>query len=149
VAVLFDTSVLVRLANTADRQHAVAQQALTKLEQAGEIVCVAPQNLIEFRNVTTRPLAQNGLGLSLPTAEQQAAKFERDFVLLEEDKIVYGAWKQVVQAIGVIGKQVHDARLVAVCHVCGISHILTFNVRDFVRFAALPPGLTVVDPTTV
>ena len=45
------------------------------------------------------------------------------------------------QTVGVISKQVHDARLVAVCHLCGVSHILTFNVRDFTRFATLPPGL--------
>jgi hypothetical protein len=38
--------------------------------------------------------------------------------------------------------QVHDARLVAAMEVQGISHILTFNVTDFVRY----PDITVVHP---
>ena len=41
------------------------------------------------------------------------------------------------------------ARLVAVCHVHQVSHLLTFNVAHFTRFAGFPPGLVVVDPTTV
>ena len=40
----------------------------------------------------------------------------------------YPAWKALVNALGVIGKQVHDARLVAVCHVHAVTHLLTFNV---------------------
>ncbi len=51
--------------------------------------------------------------------------------------------------MGIIGKQVHDARLVAVCHVHGVTHLLTFNVGHFVRMAGFGPGLVVVDPTRV
>src|SRR5262249_8150091 len=102
-----------------------------------------------FRNVATRPVALNGLGRSAAEAEQFMAEFVRDYLLLEEDRTLFAIWQRIVQTIGVIGKQVHDARLVAVCHLCGVSHILTFNIRDFTRFAALPPGLTVVDPATV
>lgn len=53
------------------------------------------------------------------------------------------------QATGVVGKQVHDARLVAICHVYGITHVLTFNVQHFARFAGYGPGLIVVDPSSV
>ena len=52
-------------------------------------------------------------------------------------------------ALAVIGKQVHDARLVAVCHVHGVTHLLTFNVTHFTRLAGFGPGLTVVDPAAV
>jgi predicted nucleic acid-binding protein len=146
---LVDTSVLVRLASTADPQHDLAEHAVSVLSAAGEILCLAPQCLIEFRGVATRPIAQNGLGFSAHAADQAAAIFVRDFILLEEDRTVFAIWQRIVQAVGVIGKQVHDARLVAVCHLCGVPHILTFNIRDFARFATLPPGLTVVDPATV
>jgi hypothetical protein len=54
-----------------------------------------------------------------------------------------------VGALGVVGKQVHDARLVAVCHAHGVSHLLTFNVGHFTRLAAFGPGLVVLDPATV
>ena len=37
----------------------------------------------------------------------------------------------------VSGAQVHDARLAAVMTASGITRILTFNVRDFIRFAGI------------
>ncbi len=52
-------------------------------------------------------------------------------------------------ALGVIGMQVQDTWLVAVCHVHAVAHLLTFNVGDFVRLASFGPGLAVVDATTV
>ncbi len=51
--------------------------------------------------------------------------------------------------LSVIGKEVHDARLVAVCHVHKVSHLLTFNVAHFARMAAFAPGIVVVDPASV
>ena len=39
--------------------------------------------------------------------------------------------------------------IAAVCDVHQVSHLLTFNVAHFTRFAGFPPGLVVVDPTTV
>jgi hypothetical protein len=44
---------------------------------------------------------------------------------------------------------VHDARLVAVCQIHGVSHLLTFNVGHFTRLAASGPGVVAVDPATV
>jgi hypothetical protein len=110
---------------------------------------VTPQVLIEFRNVATRPAALNGLGLPTSAAEAQAAGFEATFPLLGETPDVYPAWKALVGALGVTGKQVHDARLVAVCHAHGVSHLLTFNVAHFVRMAGFGPGVVVVDPASV
>ena len=149
MAYLIDTSVLVRLANTADAQNAVAAQAILELHRRGEGLHVTPQVLVEFRNVATRPVAVNGLGLSAVDAEAQAAGFEAAFPLLAETPDIFPAWKALVGALGIIGKQVHDARLVAVCHVHSVTHVLTFNVAHFVRMAGFGPGIVVVDPATV
>jgi hypothetical protein len=51
--------------------------------------------------------------------------------------------------LGVIGKQVRDARHVAVCHVHGVTHVLTINVAHFTRLAAAASGIVVVDPAAV
>ncbi len=40
-------------------------------------------------------------------------------------------------------------RLVAVCHVHEVTHLLTFNVGHFVRMAGYGLGLAVVDPANV
>jgi predicted nucleic acid-binding protein len=149
VAHLIDTSILGRLANTADAKYPIAAGAISELHRRGEVLYVTAQNLIEFRNMATRPLATNGLGLPVADVEAQAAGFEAQFPLLPETPDIYPAWKALVVALGVIGKQVHDARLVAVCHVHGVTHLLTFNVAHFTRLAGFGPGLTVVDPATV
>jgi predicted nucleic acid-binding protein len=148
VAYLVDTSILARLANTADAQYAVATRAVVELHRRTEVLHITPQVWVEFRNVATRPTAMNGLGLSTVDAEAQAAGFETAFPLLAETPDIFPAWKALVEALGVIGKQVHDARLLAVCHVHGVTHLLTFNVTHFARMAGFSPGVTVVDPAT-
>jgi predicted nucleic acid-binding protein len=149
VAYLIDTSILGRLANTADTAYPVAAHAVITLHRNGETLHITPQNLIEFRNVATRPVTVNGLGLSVPDTEAQASVFETSFPLLAETPDIYPAWKTLVQAAGVIGKQVHDARLVAICQVYGVTHLLTFNTSHFTRLTTASPGLLVIDPATI
>jgi predicted nucleic acid-binding protein len=149
MAYLVDTSVLSRLANSADPFHTVAATAVLELHRRGESLHVTAQNMIEFRNMATRPKVANGLGLPVVDAEAKAAAFEATFPLLVERPDIYPAWKALVGTLGVIGKQVHDSRLVAVCHVHAVTHLLTFNVGHFVRLAGFGPGLVVVDPATV
>lgn len=149
MAWLVDTSVLARLANHADAKYPAADRAVVELHRRGELLQITPQNLIEFRNVATRPVAANGLGLTAPAAEAKALVFETAFPLLEETPRIYPAWKSLVATLGVVGKQVHDARLVAICQIQGIEHVLTFNVGHFSRLAAVVTGLTIVDPAHV
>jgi predicted nucleic acid-binding protein len=149
MAYLLDTNVLVRLANAADARHADATWAVVELHRRGEVLHISPQVLIEFRNVATRPVAQNGLGLSTGNAEAQAAGFEATFLLLPDTPDIFPAWKALVGSAGVIGKRVHDARLVAVCHAHAVTHLLTFNVAHFTQIAGFGPGIVLVDPATV
>lgn len=149
MAFLLDTSILTRLANSADPFHAQATAAVVEVHRRGEILHLTAQNFVEFRNVATRPKTANGLALSRAEAEAKAAAYEASFPLLAETPDVFPAWQALVSAVGVIGKQVHDARLVAICHVYGVTHLLTFNGKHFVRMAAFGPGVVVVDPANV
>jgi predicted nucleic acid-binding protein len=54
-------------------------------------------------------------------------------------------WERLVTLHHVTGKNAHDARLVAAMVVHGITHLLTFNTADFVRF----PGVMALDPASV
>jgi hypothetical protein len=87
--------------------------------------------------------------MSLSEADTAIADFEAAFPLLPDVPAIYPAWKAIVQAAGVVGKQVHDARLVAVCQVYAISHILTFNTPHFTRLTSLVPTLATAHPATV
>src|SRR5437762_873726 len=124
---LVDTNVLCRLANIADPWHPVASSAVAELHRRGEVLHITAQNLIEFRSAATRAKKANGLGLTAPEAEAKAAVFEATFPLYPDTPAIYPAWKLLVSAAGAISKQVHDARLVAVAHVHGVTHLLTFN----------------------
>ena len=147
--VLIDTSVLGRVANPTDPLYAVADHAVDQLRRRGEVLVLTPQVLVEFRNVATRPTANNGLGYSPAQTDNLITTFEASFSLLPETSAIYPAWKVVTSTLGVIGKTVHDARLVAVCHVYRVTHLLTFNVRHVQTLSQASPGLVVIDPATV
>jgi len=65
VTCLVDTNVLVRLAVPADPHHLSASRAVEAMTAEG--LYVAGQNLIEFWNVSTRPVQNNGLGQTTTT----------------------------------------------------------------------------------
>jgi predicted nucleic acid-binding protein len=101
------------------------------------------QNISEFWNVCTRPQsARGGLGLTMEQAERRLRVLERIFTVLPEPSSLYSTWRQLVISHRVLGVQVHDAKLVAAMTLHGIAQILTFNGRDFARYA----GITVVTP---
>jgi hypothetical protein len=52
--------------------------------------------------------------------------------------------KRLINTYDVIGKQVHDARLVAMMLVWQVENILTLNDRDFQRYA--PEDISIVTP---
>ena len=149
MAILLDTSILGRLANSSDPLFAIADGALSRLRLRGEVLHLTPQNYVEFWNVATRPVAVNGLGLTPAETKFKADVFAASFPLLDDNPAIFPAWLALVDALGVIGKQVHDARLAACCHVHGIDAILTFNVPHFARFSTFGPALRVLDPATV
>jgi predicted nucleic acid-binding protein len=134
---LIDTNVLLRSIDLSHPMNASAVQALRKVREQGETVCIAPQNLIEFWNVYTRPIERNGLGRSPSEAAAEIRQLKAFFSLLSETTAVYPEWERLVSAYNVRGVKVHDTRLVAVMRVHGISHILTFNDSDFTRFTEI------------
>lgn len=144
--ILVDTSILVRTVYPSDPLHQVAVGALAKFRQRGEQLCIAPQNLVEFWSVATRPATQRGgLGMDITIAEKEIQSINRIYHLLSYPAQVPKIWQRIVVAHSVMGKQVHDAHLAAMMQVHSVMSILTFNGRDFKRF----PGLTVLDPAQV
>lgn len=143
--ILTDSGVLLRLHHPPDPLRTVVERAVRALRFRQDEPVVAFQNLTEFWNVCTRPkTARGGFGLSQAETERRLGVIELGFPRLDEPPAAYPNWRQLVVAHQVQGKQVHDARLVALMMACGITHILTLNGPDFARY----PGITVVDPAT-
>jgi len=144
---LLDSNILARLSETRSRQHSLTRRAVDALTQSGAVLCITPQNLIEFWNLATRSLTQNGLALPTATACAEVAKHRANFILLPDRADIFPKWEQLVSSYNVRGVDVHDTRLAAVALVYGIENVLTFNARDFQRFSS--EGLKVVDPASV
>jgi len=53
--------------------------------------------------------------------------------------------QEALDAVKLIGKNGHDARLVAAMTVHGLTHLLSFNAQDFRQYRAI----TVVTPADV
>lgn len=140
---LIDTNVLLRLVNRQDIQHSVAVNALLHLLSQGHSLHVTAQVLVEFWNVATRPTQANGFGWLPADAEKEAQNILSQFSLLQENSDIFQNWLNLVSSLGVQGKQVHDARLVAIMQTHQVKHLLTFNGQDFQRFN----HIIVVDPS--
>ena len=91
MAVLVDTNILLRRIQPDHPHHALTIDSVARLLAAGEQVCFAPQNMSEFWNVMTRPVAANALGFSPAFALAELGKIETALTLLPDLPAVYAA----------------------------------------------------------
>ncbi|MFN0277375.1 MAG: type II toxin-antitoxin system VapC family toxin [Pyrinomonadaceae bacterium] len=137
-----DSNILTALSQKKSSQYIYVEQAIAEFRQKKENIVIFPQNLVEFWAVATRPLEANGLNLSIEKTVSEMRRFRRNFTFVNELPDLFFEWEILVQKYQVKGKNVHDARIVAAMMQHGITHLLTFNVKDFNRF----DEITVVDP---
>ncbi len=144
---LADTNCLLRFAVKHDPRHQMVRQAVKNLRKRGDEIFIVPQSCVEFWNVATRPAKNNGFGFPITDADFFLRLIERVFPLLPDNANVHKEWRKLVLNFGVSGVQVHDARIAAAMLVHQVTHILTFNTSDFVRYSSL--GIVSVDPKTI
>ncbi|HEY6345646.1 MAG TPA: PIN domain-containing protein [Bryobacteraceae bacterium] len=125
--VLTDTNILLRSIHPHHAHYAAAKSALNALRLRNEALCVAPQNLVEFWAVATRPRNENGLGLTTAQAANELTAIQDFFRVLPYTREVTRAWQRIVTTQAISGKQTHDAHLVAIMQVNSVRSILTFN----------------------
>ena len=146
MAYLVDTNCFLRLAEPNSHNRKLVLNALRKLHADGEALCFTPQVLAEFWNVCTRPAsARGGLGLSVESTERKVKLIEKHFRLLPDNLATFIQWRRLVSDLKVTGVQVHDTRLVASMVGHNISHLISFNDRDFRRYSEI----TVMNPTDI
>ncbi|MEH2027174.1 type II toxin-antitoxin system VapC family toxin [Nostoc sp.] len=145
MAFLIDTNIILRLAQLEHPMRADSLNALSILKTQGEDYYLTPQNLIEYWRTCTRPTDRNGLGMTIADTDAALTDLEDVFTILPDIPDIYEQWRRLVVNYGVMGVNVHDARLVATMLVHGLTHIMTFNIRDFTRYAEI----TAVHPTEI
>ena len=142
---LVDTSVLIRTLQPHHPLYSSADRAIRLLPERGRKLHIVAQNLIELWVVATRPLGENGLGMTPVEAALELNRIKGIFLFLPETPAIYPAWEALVTQHAVSGKPSHDARLVAAMRVHGLTAILTFDRTGFSRF----PGIEVIQPAEV
>jgi predicted nucleic acid-binding protein len=145
MTVLLDTNILTRGAQPHHPQHQPAVNSVTTLRQKGESLCLAPQNLYEFWVVATRPVGENGLGMTPATAQTELTQLKSLYRIVDDTPAVLPEWERLVLDYQVIGKTAHDTRLVATMIIHQITHVLTFNRTDFQRYREI----IVISPESV
>ena len=141
---LLDSNILLRMLKSDDAHYPAIRAALLKLSAKRARLCFTSQTLGEFWNASTRPLAQNGFGLTTEETNRTARVIEQDFVFLADSREVHNRWRQLLITHEIKGVQVHDARLAASMYVHAVPQLLTLNARDFRRFQ----GLRILHPNT-
>lgn len=140
---LLDTGVLLRLFDRSSSSCGVMRKALWEGRKAGHRFVVSVQNIAEFWNVSTRPAsARGGYGLSVSQVEKRLRVLERACTVVPDSADLYSVWRHLVLAHGVMGVQVHDARIVAWLMSQALTHVVTLNTSDFVRY----PGIVALTP---
>jgi len=134
---LLDTNILLRSSQVSSPHHVIAIAAVAALLGAGRSLCISSQVIYEFLAVATKPVTENGLGMSQADADGQLAKLLGGIEVLYDSEPVATELRRLVVTYKMTGKRVHDTRLVAAMTVFGVQELLTFNVDDFKRFSRI------------
>lgn len=144
--VLVDTGPLLRLVIRSDPSHFEVRTAIRLLRLRKDKLITLTQNIAEFWNVSTRPIAaRGGYGFSVAETARKLQLLERLIEVRPESREAFQEWKRLVVDRSILGVKVYDARIVAAMTHYGITHLLTLNKADFIRYK----GITVLEPRDV
>jgi len=146
--ILVDTNVPICLFQSSNPSSPIAASAVHELKKFNFEVVMVPQNLYELWVVATRPVTLNGFGMSVSDASLLQEKCIQQLRLLRDERGIFDHWSQIVSSTPVIGKSVHDARLVAAM-IADLDAITLIEGRKckskstngLARFRALPTEL--------
>jgi predicted nucleic acid-binding protein len=135
-AVLIDTNVLLSATAPLRRLHGAALTVFNDWPNQGRILATSTQVFREYLVVSTRPIEVNGLGLASADALANIAAFRTRVRLLADSELVWNRLRALIETYGCLGKQIHDANLVATALTSGVARLVTANTGDFVRFSS-------------
>lgn len=136
---LVDTNILLEATDEKRQYHREAQQLI----EAHRSLVLPAQVIREYLVVATRPIATNGLGMSLPDALANVHEFRRAIHLLPESRPLLPTLLRLLATVPCSGTRIHDAHIVASAMVHKIKTIVSIDTGDFARFA---PRISAITP---
>lgn len=129
-----DTSVIVRYTNRTDAHFHEVHERIRELHAAGHELSIAPQSVYEYWAVATRPSSANGLGQTIDDTERALLLILRAFVLIPDPPDLLDRWLYLCRRHQVMGRNAHDARIVAWMLGNRVDQLFTRDRGDFARF---------------
>lgn len=132
--VLLDSNVLIAAIDSSRPGHLLARNLI---ESDPRALTVSGQNLREFLSTLTRPASVNGYGADGDRAVADWTEVTSTLEFVDETPGSRQLLASFVSHGKAVGKQVHDANLVAVAVEHGATALITANRRPFERFTKL------------
>lgn len=132
--VFIDTNVLVYVTRPSVAQHTIAFDSLNRLEMQGAPLWISTQIVREYLAVVTRPQA-TAPALPMASAIADVRCFLDTFNVADCGSRVLERLLDLLARRHAVGRQVHDANIVATMLEFDIRRLLTFNGTDFRRYA--------------
>ncbi len=129
-----DTNILVYAVVSRAPFHAEARHAIHVQQETGVELWISRQVLREYLATLSRPQT-----FAIPQPSEilieDVRKLQDRFSIAEDGPAVTSQLLELLQAVPVGGKQIHDANIVATMLAYGIGILLTHNTDDYARFA--------------
>lgn len=135
--IFVDTNILLAATDTDRQQHADAKLFLEASFTGVWRAFASAQIFREYLVVATRPILNNGLGLTPAEACGNVEAFQQLVQTLPEGREVQAKLTEFVLQYNLKGKRIHDANLVAVMEAHGLRILKTYNPQDFHPFQQL------------
>lgn len=137
-----DTNILVYAHREDSEWHEAAYTRIAGLAEGRSSWALPWPCVHEFIAIVTHPRIFSPPTPLLSAIDQVSAWIESPtIVLLAESKLHWDTIRSLLEVGKVVGPQVHDARIAALCLQHGVRELWSAD-RDFGRF----PGLTVTNP---
>jgi predicted nucleic acid-binding protein len=133
--IFVDTNVLLAATDRSRQTHESSVEFLQEGVRGSYRLFTCGQVFREYLVVATRPLEENGMGLSPVKAWENIATFRKVIQVLDETHDSLVRLGKMVKDHQLKGKRIHDANLVAVMHTHGLVHLKTWNPKDFAPFS--------------
>lgn len=133
--VFVDTNILIYAQQALSPFHPAATAKLRELATAGHTLWVSRQVLREYLVAMSRPGALTA-PILMASLMHDVRTFEAQFGVAEDGPAVMAHLLNLLGSVPCLGKQVHDANIVATMLAHGIPKLLTHNTGDFTRFAS-------------
>ena len=136
--IFIDTNVLIysTFQDFEPEKHIQSLETLNQLLQSGTPLFVSSQILREYFAIST-----NGSIFKKPLSRKQAVgkiqEFLKRFTLLLEKETTFQTLMDLIEKYAVLCQKIHDLNIAATMIDHGISHLLTYNKKDFKRIKAV------------